>query len=121
MMCRLIFAGLAGILLAGVAVAAEDAVTRYRLVANAHNASKCNFLDPALARLHTVTVKHGDVEITSAGGIEGRMREMRPEVYGMVFELSGLRLDILADLSPAHQMLSVADRQLGCRWEAAPE
>jgi hypothetical protein len=117
-----LLAAIAGVLvLAGTAAATEDSVTRYHLVADPGNAGKCKFLDPGLARLHTVTVRQGDVEIISAGGIEGRMREIRPGIYGVVFELSGLRLDVVADLSPAHRMLSVADRELGCRWRAVPE
>ena len=116
-----VFAAIVGVGLAGVAVAAEDSVTRYHLAAAAGNASKCSLLDPAFARLHTITVKNGDVEISSAGGIEGRMKEARPGVYAMVFELSGLRLDVVADLTSANRTLSVADRQLGCRWQAAPE
>ena len=107
---RLSVAG-TGILLAGLAMAAEDSVTRYRLAADAGNSSKCRFLDPALSRLHTITVKGDDVQITSAGGIEGRMKEKRPDVYGVVFELSGLRLDVEADLAPAHRSLVVADRE----------
>ena len=115
-------AAIAGVLLvAGAAAATEDSITRYHLVGETGNASKCKFLDPALSRLHTVTVTQGDVEIMSAGGIEGRMREIRPGTYGVVFELSGLRLDVVADLSPAHRMLSVSDRELGCRWRAVPE
>jgi len=116
-----VVAAIGGVALAGVAAAAEGSVTRYHLAADAGNRGRCEFLDPVLARLHTVTVRHGDVEITSAGGIEGRMTEIRRGVYGVVFELSGLRLDVVADLSPAHRMLTVADRQSGCRWQADPE
>ena len=83
--------------------------------------SECRELDPALGRSHTITVKDGDVEITSAGGIEGRMREVRAGVYKMVFELSGQRLDVVADLSVAPKALAVSDRQFGCKWRANPE
>jgi hypothetical protein len=109
------------LLLPGIAAAAEDSVTRYRLAADGHNAGDCKELDPALARSHTVTVKDGDVEITSAGGIEGRLREMREGVYIMVFELLGQRLDVTADLSAAPQTLTVSDRLFGCRWRASSE
>ncbi len=83
--------------------------------------STCRTLDAALARPHTITVKNGDVEITSAGGIEGRMREVRAGVYDVVFELSGQRLDVVADLSAAPKTLTVSERELGCRWQATPE
>ena len=104
-----------------VAAAAEDSVTRYRLAADPHNASTCQELDAALARLHTVTIRNGDVEITSAGGIEGRMREVHAGVYGVVFELSGQRLDVVADLAAAPKTLTVTERELGCKWRASPE
>src|SRR5207302_9947850 len=82
-------AAFAMILLPSVCGAAEDVITRYRLVADPGNTSTCRALDAALARPHTITVKNGDVEITSAGGIEGRMREVRSGVYDVIFELSG--------------------------------
>ena len=109
------------LLLSSDALAAEDSVTRFRLAAAAGNVEACKTLDPALGRLHTVSVRNGDVEITSAGGIEGRMAETRPGVYSVAFELAGIRLDVVADLSTPHRTLTVADRQLGCRWQAAPE
>jgi hypothetical protein len=109
------------LLLPGIAAAVEDSATRYRLVADSSNSSNCSDLDLALARTHTVTVKNGDVEITSAGGIEGRMRELREGVYVVVFELSGQRLDVVADLSSKPMVLTVSDRLFGCKWHANPE
>lgn len=108
-------------LLPSVASAAEDSVTRYRLTADPGNETTCRALDAALARPHTVTVKNGDVEITSAGGIEGRMREVRAGVYSVVFELSGQRLDVIADLAAVPKTLTVSERQLACTWRASPE
>jgi hypothetical protein len=109
------------VLLPSVACAAEDSVTRYRLAADPGNMTTCSALDPALGRTHTITVKDGDVEITSAGGIEGRMREVRAGVYSVVFELSGQRLDVVANLLAVPKTLSVTERELGCKWGANPE
>jgi hypothetical protein len=103
----------------GVA-AAEDSVTHYHLAADAANTSSCRDLDAVLARLHIVTVKKGDVEITSAGGIEGRMHKMSEGVYVVTFELSGQRLDVVANLSTVPKTLTVSDRLFGCRWRADP-
>jgi hypothetical protein len=114
-------AAVVAILLPTIAAAAEGAVTRFRLAGDPANVSECRELDPAVARSHAITVKDGDVEITSAGGIEGRMREVRAGVYNMVFELSGQRLDVVADLSAAPKALAVSDRQFGCKWRANPE
>lgn len=118
---RALAAVVATLLLPAIAAAAEDFVTRYRLAADPDNANSCRALDPVLARPHTVTAKSGDVEITSAGAIEGRMREMRAGVYGVVFELSGQRLNVVADLSVAPKTLTVSEPQLGCKWRATPE
>jgi len=116
-----VLAAVVVILLPGIAAAAEDSVTSYRLAAEPGNASSCRTLDPVLARPHTDTAKDGDVEITSAGAIEGRMREVRAGVYGVVFELSGQRLNVVADLSVAPKTLTVSEPQLGCEWRASPE
>jgi hypothetical protein len=102
-------------------VAAEDSVTRYHLSADSANTTSCRDLDAVLARLHTVTVKKGDVEITSAGGIEGRMHKASEGVYVVTFELSGQRLDVVANLSTMPKSLTVSDRLFGCRWRASPE
>ena len=102
-------------------LAAEDSVARYRLSADPANTNSCRDLDAVLARLHTVTVKKGDVEITSAGGIEGRMHKVSEGVYVVAFELSGQRLDVVANLSTVPKTLTVSDRLFGCRWRASPE
>ena len=111
----------AALLLPSAALAAEDSVTRFRLASDANNVTACRTLDPVLGLPHTVLVRNGDVEITSAGGIEGRMKEIRPGVYGVVFELAGIRLDVVADLSTPRRTLTVADRALACKWQATPE
>jgi hypothetical protein len=109
------------ILLPSICGAAEDSVTRYRLAGDPGNRDSCRALDPVLARQHTITVRNGDVEITSAGGIEGRMREVRAGIYRVVFELSGQRLEVVADLRAAPNTLTVSERQPACMWRASPE
>jgi hypothetical protein len=108
-------------LLSFAALAAEDSVARFRLAADASNVTNCKVLDAVLGRPHTITVNNGDVEITSAGGIEGRMGEVRAGIYSVVFELSGRQLDVVADLSAAPTVLTVSERQFGCKWQANPE
>ena len=103
------------------ALAAEDSIARYRLSADPGNTASCSDLDAVLARMHTVTVKKGDVEITSAGGIEGRMHKASEGVYVVAFELSGQRLDVVANLSTVPKTLTVSDRVFGCRWRASPQ
>ncbi|MFI4998866.1 MAG: hypothetical protein ACHQK9_03205 [Reyranellales bacterium] len=104
-----------------IAASARDSVTRFRLSPASDNVHECFDLDANLARTHTVTVKAGDVEITSAGGIEGRMKPVRAGVYEIAFELSGLRLDVVADLAGPPPRLTVRERDHGCTWAARPE
>jgi hypothetical protein len=111
----------AAVLVPIAVLAAEDSVTRYHLSADPANTSSCRDLDDVLARLNTVTVKKGDVEITSAGAIEGRMHKVSEGVYVVAFELSGQRLDVVANLSTAPKTLTVSDRLFGCRWRANPQ
>src|SRR5215468_3762237 len=114
------FVAIVAVALSSTVLAAEDSVTRFHLVGDASNVADCKALDMALGRPHTVSVRNGDVEITSAGGIEGRMAEIRPGVYSEAFELAGIRLDVVADLSMPRRTLTVADRGLGCKWRATP-
>jgi len=116
-----VLAAFAVVLLPCVAMAMEDSITRFRLAAEPGNTTTCRTLDAVLARLHTVAVKAGDVEIISAGGIEGRMKPVSGGVYRVGFELSGVSLDVVADLGTIPRTLTVVDRQLGCRWQANPE
>ena len=109
------------LLLPSAALAAEDSVTRFRLAGDASNVTACKVLNPALGRQHTVSVRNSDVEITSAGGIEGRMTEIGPGIYRVAFELAGMRLDVVADLSIPRRTLTVAEQELGCKWQATPE
>lgn len=93
---------------------------RFRLSPASNNAQDCRDLDATLARLHTVTIKAGDAEITAAGGIDGRMKSLGTGMYTLAFELSGLRLDVVADLSGSPAMLTVTERNHGCTWAARP-
>jgi len=100
---------------------AADSIVRFRLLPDPKNGDACRSLDPVLSRLHTITVKNADVELTSAGAIEGRMREIRSGVYRIAFELDGQRLDVEADLAPSVQTLSVTERARPCHWQAGAE
>lgn len=99
------------------ALAAED-TAHFHLVPDGQNGSDCQGLNAVLARLHTVTVKNGDVELTSAGGIEGRMSKERKGQYRIAFELEGRRVDAAADLAAKPITLTVTERSRSCRWLA---
>ena len=46
------------------------------------------------------------------------MKLVRPNVYETVFSLSGVRLDVLADLSATPKTLTVVEKNRGCKWMA---
>jgi hypothetical protein len=68
--------------------------------------------------MHTLTIKGGQAEIKAAGGIDDKMKLVRPNVYQTVFSLAGAHLDVVADLSATPKTLTVTDKNLGCKWMA---
>ena len=97
---------------------AQHSVTEFRLAQDPKNIQGCTALDPSLTRVHTLTIKGGQAEIKSAGGIDDKMKLVRPNVYETVFSLSGVRLDVLADLSATPKTLTVEEKSRGCKWMA---
>jgi hypothetical protein len=105
------------ILLPAVA-SAQDSVTEFRLAQDPKNIQGCTALDASFTRVHTFTIKGGEAEIKSAGGIDDKMKLVRPNVYETVFALSGARLDVVADLSASPKTLTVTEKNRGCKWLA---
>ena len=97
---------------------AQDAVVEFRLAQDPKNIQGCTALDSAMTRVHTLTIKGGQAEIKSAGGIDDEMKLVRPSVYQTVFALSGARLLVVADLSATPKTLTVTDNNRGCKWMA---
>lgn len=89
---------------------------RFRLKPDAANAASCATLNRGLGGLHTVTVENDDVIVTSAGGIEGRLKQVGANTYRMAFELEGRRLDAVATLDQPHKTLVVTEPDRRCRW-----
>lgn len=114
---RAIFLATLAILLPAVA-AAQDSVTEFRLAQDAKNIQGCTAMDASFTRVHTLTIKGGQAEIKSAGGIDDKMKLVRPNVYETVFALSGVRLDVVADLSATPKTLTVTEKNRGCKWMA---
>ena len=46
------------------------------------------------------------------------MKLVRPNVYETEFALSGVRLDVVADLSASPKTLTVTEKNRGCKWMA---
>ncbi len=100
---------------------AAEAVAHFRLAPDGRNGVDCGGLNAVLARVHTITVKNGDVELTSAGGIEGAHAGDEGEAYLIAFELEGKRVDAVADLAATPITLTVTERNRPCRWLAGAE
>lgn len=97
---------------------AQDSVTEFRLAQDPKNIQGCTALDPSFTRVHTLTIKGGQAEIKSAGGIDDKMKLVRPNVYETMFALSGARLNVVADLSGTAKMLTITEKNRGCKWTA---
>ena len=67
---------------------AQDSVTRFRLAQDPKNIQGCIAFDSALTRVHTFTLKNGQAEIKSAGGIDDTLKLVRPNVYERCFSLA---------------------------------
>lgn len=104
-------------LLPAVAMA-EDVTAQFRLVAAPNNITGCIAADPQFTRVHTFTVKNGQAELTTPGGINTRMKLEKPNVYATDYNLGQLNLHIVADLAATPPSLTVDDKNLGCKWTA---
>src|SRR5882672_4338366 len=108
-LARWIIVAITGCLFATIALA-QDSVTHFRLAQDPKNIQGCTAYDSALTRVHTFTVKDGQAEVKSAGGIDDKMKLVRPNVYATVFQLSGTRLDVVADLAATPRTLTVTEK-----------
>jgi hypothetical protein len=100
---------------------AQDGSAKFWLKGSSDNLQGCLAADPQFTREHTITVQNGQATVTSAGGINTRMKLVRPDVYETSFVLGQLDLNVVADLAATPKSLTVTDRNLGCRWSAVKE
>lgn len=97
---------------------AQDSVTEFRLAQDPKNIQGCTALDSSMTRVHTLTIKGGQAELKSAGGIDDTLKLVRPNVYETVFALGGVHLDVVADLAATPKSLTVTEKNRGCKWMA---
>src|SRR5882672_9794487 len=76
-LARWLIPGVAACLLPGIAMA-QDLEARFRLAQDPKNIQGCTAYDSALTRVHTFTLKGGQAEVKSAGGIDDKMKLVRP-------------------------------------------
>jgi hypothetical protein len=113
--CRLATAALA-VLLPIAASAQSTEQVKFWLSAQPGNIQGCISADPQFTREHTFTLKDGQAEVTSPGGINTKLKMVRPNVYETSYELGRLNLHLLADLSVTPPTLTVTEKNLGCKW-----
>ena len=97
---------------------AQDRSAQFWLEPDAKNLVSCTRLDAAMSRNHTVTIKGDQGEIISAGGIQDKLKLVRPNVYTTDLSMGGTSLVVLADLSVTPPTLSVTEKNQGCKWNA---
>ena len=115
--CRLAAIALAA-LLPTAALAQQAGQAKFWLAAQPGNIQGCIAADPQFTREHTLTVSDGVAELTSPGGINTKLKTVRPNVYETDYELGRLNLHLLADLSVTPPTLTVTEKYLGCKWSA---
>jgi hypothetical protein len=103
-------------LAAPVAAYAVDSTSTFRFTADPANMTACIGMAPQFEREHTLTVAGDTVNLTGPGGLSEPMKLAKPNVYAMVLQLAGERLDYTADL--AAKTISVRGQNLGCKWSA---
>jgi hypothetical protein len=94
----------------------QDRSVDFRLAAAPNNISGCIAADPQFTRVHTFTLKGGQAELTSPGGIQTKLKLERPSVYESDYELGRMNLHLVADLAATPPSLTVTERNLGCKW-----
>jgi hypothetical protein len=91
------------------------------LAAQPGNIQGCIRADPQFTKEHTFSLKDGQAEVESAGGIRIRMKSTRPNVYEGEYQLGGLNLHFIADLGVTPPTLIASEKSLGCKWAAKRE
>jgi hypothetical protein len=104
------------VLLPVAASAQSTEQVKFWLAAQPGNIQGCISADPQFTREHTFTLKDGQAEVTSPGGINTKLKMVRPNVYETNYELGRLNLHLLADLSATPPTLTVTEKNLGCKW-----
>ena len=100
---------------------ASAQTVNFWLAAMPGNIQGCIAADPQFTREHTFTLKDGQAEITSPGGINTKLKMTKPNVYETDEQLGGRHLHVVADLSVTPRTLTVTEKNLGCKWTAKKE
>lgn len=100
------------------AAAQQNVEVKFSFKQNPNNISGCIQADPSFTREHTFTIVNGRVELKSAGGIDVKMKSIRPNVYQGTFDLGRMNLTYTADLGATPPTLVAQSQDGGCKWNA---
>ena len=100
---------------------AQDAEVHFWLKGNPNNITGCIVGDSQLTREHTFILKGGQASITSPGGINTKLKLVRPNVYQEKITQGRLDLVVVADLASTPKKLTATDANMGCGWTAVKE
>lgn len=104
-----------------VAAGAQDAEVTFWLKGAPGNIQGCIAADPSFTREQTFKLTNGQAEVRSAGGINVKLKLVRPSVYAGDFDLGRMNLHMVADLAATPKTLTVTNQDLGCKWSAVKE
>ena len=93
----------------------------FRLVAAPDNIQGCIAADPQFTRVHTFTVKNGQADLTSSGGINTKMKLEKPNVYETDYQLGGSTCTSSPTLPRRPSRSPSRRRTSGCKWTAKKE
>ena len=68
----------------------------FRLAALPGNIQGCIAADPQFTRVHVFTLKDGEAEVTTAGGMQLKMKLTQPNVYEGDYQLGSLHMHYVA-------------------------
>jgi len=100
------------------AVAQQDAEVKFWFKENPNSISGCIQADPSFTREHTFRIANGQAELKSAGGIDVKLKPIRPNVYQGSFNLGRMNLIYTADLGATPPTLVAQSQDGGCKWNA---
>jgi hypothetical protein len=103
------------------AAAQQDVEVKFWFKQNPNSISGCVQLDPSFTREHTFKIANGQVELKSAGGIDVKLKPIRPNVYQGNFDLGRRNITYTADLGATPPTLVAQTQEGGCKWNAVKE
>lgn len=115
--CALATCALVG-LMPLAASAQQDVEVKFMFQQNPNSISGCIQADPSFTREHTFKMVNGQAEIKSAGGIDVKLKPIRPNVYQGNFDLGRMNLIYTADLGATPPTLVAQTKEGGCKWNA---